>query len=65
MTMNEKLSALIDAELDELDERRTLNALTEDAKLRATWERYHLIRAVMTRQIDGLPYGSRPGQGVT
>jgi sigma-E factor negative regulatory protein RseA len=54
MTMKEKLSALIDAELDELDERRTLKALADDGKLRSTWERYHLIRAVMTRQLEAL-----------
>jgi sigma-E factor negative regulatory protein RseA len=54
MTTKEKLSALIDAELDELDERRTLNALAADAELRAAWERYHLIRAVMTRQFEAL-----------
>lgn len=48
--MKEKLSALIDAELDELDERRVLNALREDVELRRTWERYHVIRAAVTRQ---------------
>src|SRR5258706_9199406 len=54
MTIKEKLSALIDAELDDLDERRTLKALGSDAALRSTWERYHLIRAVMTRQLEVL-----------
>ncbi|MFL6624182.1 MAG: sigma-E factor negative regulatory protein [Sulfurifustaceae bacterium] len=52
--MKEKISALIDAELDDLDERRTLNALTHDADLRATWERYHLIRTVMARELGVL-----------
>lgn len=52
--MKEKLSALVDAELDELDERRTLNALTSDADLRATWERYHLIGTVMAREFGAL-----------
>lgn len=52
--MNERISALIDAELDELDERRTLNAMRHDAALRATWERYHLIRGAMTRQLGVL-----------
>ena len=49
--MKEELSALIDGELNELDERRTLKALAGDAELRETWERYHLIRAVMTHEL--------------
>lgn len=54
MTMKEKLSALVDAELEELEERRTLRALAGNADLRAAWERYHLIRAVMTRELGTL-----------
>lgn len=50
--MNEKLSALMDAELDRLEERRFLETLTRDADLRRTWERYHLARAAMTNQLD-------------
>lgn len=49
--MKEKLSALIDAELGELDERRVLNALRDDVELRRTWERYHVMRAAITRQL--------------
>ncbi|HEY8554837.1 MAG TPA: sigma-E factor negative regulatory protein [Burkholderiales bacterium] len=49
--MKERLSALIDGELDELEERRVLNAIGEDVELRRTWERYHLIRSAMTRQL--------------
>jgi sigma-E factor negative regulatory protein RseA len=52
--MKEKISALIDAELDELDERRTLDAMKHDAGLCATWERYHLIRGAITRQLSVL-----------
>jgi sigma-E factor negative regulatory protein RseA len=52
--MREKLSALIDAELDELDERRVLNALRDDAELRRTWERYHVIRSAVTRQLGAV-----------
>ncbi len=51
MTMKEKLSALMDAELDGLDMRRTLKGLAEDLELRGMWERYHVIRAAMTRQL--------------
>lgn len=52
--MKEKISALIDAELDELDERRMLDAIKHDAGLCATWERYHLIRSAITRQLSVL-----------
>ena len=50
--MKEKLSALMDGELNELEERHILDALAKDAGLRATWERYHLMRAAITRQLD-------------
>ena len=52
--MKEKLSALIDAELSELDERRVLRALEHDTELRCAWERYHLIKAAVTRQLGVL-----------
>lgn len=58
--MNEKISALIDAELDELDERRVLESVKNDPALRATWERYHLIRAAMTRQLTVLAPSDMP-----
>ncbi len=48
--MNEKLSALMDDELDELETRRLLAALGEDAGAHATWGRYHAIRAVLRRE---------------
>lgn len=50
--MNEKLSALVDSELNELDERRVLESMKNDLALRCSWERYHLIRAAMTRQLS-------------
>lgn len=43
----EALSAMIDAESDELEVRRTAARLLEDAELQATWRRYHLIGAAM------------------
>ncbi|BAU48223.1 anti-sigma factor antagonist [Sulfurifustis variabilis] len=52
--MKEKLSAFIDAELTELEERHVLAALASDAELRSAWERYHLIRAAMMRQVSML-----------
>lgn len=66
--MKEKLSALIDAELSELEERHVLTALAHDSDLRSAWERYHLIRAAMTRQLSllapkGLPERILQGLG--
>jgi sigma-E factor negative regulatory protein RseA len=56
--MSEKLSALMDNELSELEERRLLKELESDASLRATWERYHLIRAAMRKEdLDRAPAG--------
>lgn len=52
--MKEKLSAFVDAELSELEERHVLGALANDSELRSAWERYHLIRAAMTRQLSML-----------
>lgn len=43
----EALSAMIDAESDELEVRRTAARLLDDAELQATWRRYHLVGAVM------------------
>lgn len=45
--MNESLSALVDGETDELEVRRLLNELDKDEELRATWQRYQTIGAVM------------------
>lgn len=61
--MNEKISALMDAELDKLEERRVLETLARDADLRRTWERYHLARAAMTNQLDYVA-PSRVAEGV-
>ncbi|HEY5682689.1 MAG TPA: sigma-E factor negative regulatory protein [Sulfuricaulis sp.] len=48
----EKLSALVDNELNDLDERRVLTALEQDVELRNTWERYHLVRSVLRQDMD-------------
>ena len=50
--MKEKLSALVDNELDELEERRVFTALERDVALRRTWERYHLVRAALHQDVD-------------
>jgi sigma-E factor negative regulatory protein RseA len=49
-SLKEKLSALVDNELDELSERRLLAQLEGDIELRCTWERYHLMRAALKRE---------------
>lgn len=50
--MRDKLSAFIDSELTELEEHQVLAALANDRELRSVWERYHLIRGAMTRQVS-------------
>jgi sigma-E factor negative regulatory protein RseA len=55
--MKETLSAFIDAELSEHEERQVVERLRTDVELRRTWERYHLIRAAVTRQLDALAPG--------
>lgn len=49
--MSEKLSAFMDNELSELEERRLLKELEGDENLRATWERYHVIRAALRKDV--------------
>lgn len=49
--MKEKLSALVDNELDDVNERRVMAALEKDADLRRTWERYHLVHAVLHQEL--------------
>jgi sigma-E factor negative regulatory protein RseA len=50
--MKEELSALVDNELSELEERRLLKTLAADTALRDTWGRYHLIRAALRHELD-------------
>ena len=52
--MKEKLSALVDNELDDLEERRVMAALEKDPDLRRTWERYHLVRSALHHELDVL-----------
>lgn len=46
----ESLSALMDGEADDLELRRLLKSMEEDAELSAQWERYHLAQAVLHGQ---------------
>ena len=52
--MKEKLSALVDNELNDLDERRVMAALEKDDDLRRTWERYHVVRSALHQELDVL-----------
>jgi sigma-E factor negative regulatory protein RseA len=51
--MKEQLSAFMDSEANGLEERRVLKTLETDLGLRATWERYQLIRAAIRRELSG------------
>lgn len=46
----ESLSALMDSESDELELRRVLKSLPDDADAAETWRRYHLARSMMQRE---------------
>jgi len=46
--LRESLSAMLDDEANELELQRLLRAMEDDAGLRATWQRYHLVRSAIT-----------------
>ena len=48
--MSEKLSAFVDNQLSEIEERRLLDEFDRDDALRARWGRYHVIRAALRRE---------------
>jgi sigma-E factor negative regulatory protein RseA len=50
--MKEQLSALIDGEANDLERERTWRALHADSELRGAWERYHLMRTAVRRELD-------------
>jgi len=45
--MREKISALMDGELDGQQAGRTINAITEEEDLKQVWDAYHLIGDAM------------------
>ncbi len=49
--MKESLSAMMDAQLSESEQVHLLTELSRDPELRKTWERYHLIRAVLNKEL--------------
>jgi len=52
--MNEKLSALMDGELNEAETSNVLSQLEKDENLRATWSRYHLAASALHDDITQL-----------
>ncbi|MFG6666356.1 sigma-E factor negative regulatory protein [Halomonas sp. HNIBRBA4712] len=52
MSLNtrESLSALMDGESDELELRRVLKSLPQEADAASAWRRYHLARSMMQRE---------------
>ncbi|MDH5648223.1 MAG: sigma-E factor negative regulatory protein [Gammaproteobacteria bacterium] len=52
--MKEKLSALLDGELDENDQESLFQEISADPELCSTWERYHTARAVIRNELEGL-----------
>lgn len=52
---HESLSALMDNEAEELELRRILKQMPDDAALEAKWSRYHLVRSVARQEMYSLP----------
>ena len=52
--LRESLSANVDDEADEFELRRVLDEVNKNPELKAAWERYHLIGAVMREEVRGV-----------
>ena len=50
--MREKISELLDDELNDLEHYRLMQTLEDNRELRGVWERYHLMRAAMRKELD-------------
>ncbi|MDJ0957541.1 MAG: RseA family anti-sigma factor [Arenicellales bacterium] len=48
--MREKISALLDDELDSAEQEEVLRSISRDESLSNTWQRYHLIRAAVRNE---------------
>ena len=48
--MQEKISALLDDELDSAEQEEVLSSISKDESLSKTWQRYHLIRAAVRNE---------------
>lgn len=49
--MKEKLSALLDGELDQTEQELLFRKISSDPALRKTWERYLLMRSIMRNEL--------------
>ena len=54
-SLHESLSAAVDGEAQELELRRVLNAVQDDAELGGKWERLHLIRSAIRGEATNRP----------
>jgi negative regulator of sigma E activity len=57
--LKEALSAAVDGEADEFELRRVIDEAAKDAALRDTWERYHLVSAVLAGRASDASIASR------
>ena len=55
--MKESLSALMDGELSEHEQAQLLADLARDPQLARVWERYHLIRAALRKELGPMMFG--------
>lgn len=52
--MNERVSQLLDGELGEMERHRAFRDLDGNSDLRGAWERYHLIRAALRKELSSV-----------
>lgn len=52
--LREKLSALVDGELDDADSVHVLDRIAREPALKALWERYHLVSDVLRNHLPAL-----------
>jgi sigma-E factor negative regulatory protein RseA len=50
--MKEKISELLDDELNDVEHYRLMQTLEDNRELRGVWERYHLMRAALRKELD-------------
>ena len=50
--MKEKISELLDDELNDLEHYRLMQALEDNRELRGVWDRYHVMRAALRKELD-------------
>lgn len=48
----EKISELLDDELNDLEHHRLMKVLADNREMRGVWERYHLMRAALRNELE-------------